>query len=83
MSNDLLKPRIDLRQQPTVKCEDCGHEYFREVVILKKVSKILTGASEDTLVPFPTYMCDKCGYVNDDFKLFGNSDNEESKIETI
>jgi uncharacterized Zn finger protein len=82
MSNDLLKPKIDLRQQPTVACESCGHTYFREVVILKKVSKLLTGSSEDTLVPFPTYKCDSCGYVNDDFKLFDNND-EESKIESV
>jgi uncharacterized Zn finger protein len=83
MSNDLLKPRIDLRQQPTVVCERCGNTFFKEVVILKKVSKILTGASEDTLVPFPTYKCDECGHVNEDFKLFDDSEESESKIETI
>jgi hypothetical protein len=25
--------------------------------MLKKVPKILTGSPEDTIVPFPTYMC--------------------------
>ena len=38
--------------------------------MIKKVSKILTGSSEDTLVPFPTYMCNNCGNVNTDFELF-------------
>jgi hypothetical protein len=68
--DDILKPRIDLKQQPTVTCEDCGSKYFKEVVLLKKVPKLLTGSSEDTIVPFPTYMCNSCGFVNEDFILF-------------
>ena len=67
---DIIKPKIDLKQQPTVVCEKCESKYFKEVVIIKKVSKIMTGSSEDTLVPFPTYMCNNCGHVNSDFELF-------------
>jgi uncharacterized Zn finger protein len=66
---DLL-PKIDLKTQPTEVCENCGSEYFKEVVLIKRVSKLYTGSSEDTLVPFPTYMCEKCGHVNKDFDLF-------------
>ena len=68
--DEILKPRIDLKQQPTITCEDCGSKYFKEVVLLKKVPKLLTGSSEDTIVPFPTYMCNSCGFVNEDFILF-------------
>lgn len=65
-----LTPKIDLKQQPTVQCEECDSKFFKEVVLIKKVSKLLTGSGEDTLVPFPTYMCEKCGHVNKDFELF-------------
>ncbi len=65
-----LSPKIDLKQQPTEVCESCFSEYFKEVVLIKRVSKLYTGSSEDTLVPFPTYMCGKCGHVNKDFALF-------------
>jgi len=68
--DDILKPKIDLKQQPTVACEKCESVYFKEVTMIKKVSKLLTGSSEDTIVPFPTYMCEKCGHVNEDFKIF-------------
>jgi len=68
--DDILKPKIDLKQQETVVCEKCGNKFFKEVTLIKKVPKILTGSSEDTLVPFPTYMCESCGYVNEDFQLF-------------
>jgi uncharacterized Zn finger protein len=70
MNDDIIRPKIDLRQQPTIKCEKCDSKFFKEVVMLKKVSKILTGTGEDTLVPFPTYMCNDCGHVNTEFELF-------------
>jgi predicted nucleic acid-binding Zn ribbon protein len=77
MDLDIGKPKIDLREQPTIICENCQGEYFKEVVILKKVSRLLTGASDDSIVPFPTYKCDVCAHVNQDFRLF----DEKSKTE--
>lgn len=68
--DDIIKPKINLRDQPTVECDKCQSKYFKEVVILKKVPKLLTGSAEDTIVPFPTYMCNECGNVNKDFELF-------------
>ena len=70
MEGGLNQPRIDLKKQPTVVCEKCGGKFFKEVTQLKKVSGELTGSSEDTLVPFPTYRCDDCGHVNEEFYLF-------------
>ena len=67
---DIIQPKIDLRQQETITCSDCGSKYFKEVVLLKKVPKLLTGSHEDTIVPFPTYMCNSCNHVNEDFQLF-------------
>lgn len=68
--SDLLKPTVDLKKQPTVECESCKSIYFEEVVLIKKVNKLLTGTSNDTLVPFPTYRCADCKHVNEDFKIF-------------
>jgi uncharacterized Zn finger protein len=70
MSEEIIRPKIDLRQQETVKCEKCESTYFKEITLLKKVSKLLTGSHEDTIVPFPTYMCNDCGHVNKDLQLF-------------
>ena len=65
-----IKPKIDLRIQPTIICEECGSKFFKEVSMLKKVPKSLTGSHEDTIVPFPTYMCNSCGFVNEEFLIF-------------
>ena len=70
MENSLPKMKVDLREQPSVKCEKCESLFFEEVTMIKKVSKLLTGSAEDTIVPFPTYMCNECGHVNEDFELF-------------
>ena len=70
--SELTKPQISLREQPTVVCESCGSSHFKEIVLIKKVSRLLTGSAEDTLVPFPTYKCDNCGHMNEDFDLFKN-----------
>ena len=70
MDLDIGKPKIDLRDQPTVTCDSCGNMFFKEVVIIKRVSKILTATPKDTDVPFPTYMCEKCGHVNNEFNPF-------------
>jgi len=40
--------------------------------MIKKVSKFITGSSQDTIVPFPTYCCDSCGHVNEEFLVFNN-----------
>ena len=63
-------PKIDLKEQPTITCEECGSKFFEEVVLIKKVSKLYTGSMDDTLVPFPTYRCADCKHVNPEFELF-------------
>lgn len=70
MEDGIIRPKIDLKQQETLVCEKCDNKYFKEVTLIKKVPKLLTGSSEDTIVPFPTYMCIECNYVNKDFELF-------------
>lgn len=70
MENSLPKMKVDLREQPSVKCEKCKSLFFEEVTMIKKVSKLLTGSAEDTIVPFPTYRCADCHHVNEEFKIF-------------
>ena len=70
IDDNIIRPKINLREQPTILCEECGSKFLKEVTMLKKVPKLLTGSSEDTIVPFPTYMCNSCGFVNEEFLIF-------------
>lgn len=73
----LEKPKINLKECPTIKCEVCESTYFREVIFLKRVPALMTGSAEDTVVPFPIYKCDSCGHVNKGFNPF---DDDEKAI---
>ena len=51
-----------------------GLTEFEKVTIIKKISKLLTGSTEDQLVPMETYSCDRCGHINKDFDLLSNDE---------
>jgi uncharacterized Zn finger protein len=62
-------PKIDISATTPVKCENCECEYFVEVLMMRKASRLLTGGSKDSIIPIPTMRCADCGHVNDDFKI--------------
>ena len=50
-------------------CENCANDTFEEVLKLRKLSKLITGQSKDTLVPIPMFACKKCGFINKEFDV--------------
>lgn len=63
-----------LKNSSEVVCEVCNNNTFEEVVKLRKVSKIITGSSKDTLIPLPTFACKKCGHINKEIDVINNSE---------
>ena len=61
--------KINVADQPNVKCEECENIYFNKVTIIKKISKLMVGTTEDQLVPMETYICTECGHINEEFKI--------------
>jgi hypothetical protein len=59
---------IDPKNSTPIKCESCENETFVEVVFLRKISKLLTGQPQDTVIPIPTFKCSSCNHINKDFK---------------
>ena len=60
-----LKVSID-KTLPLI-CESCASQAFQEAVMLRKVSKFLTGDAQDGILPIATFVCAKCGHINEDF----------------
>lgn len=58
---------IDPKNTTAIKCEECESETFKEVIFLRKVSKMLTGQSQDGVIPIPAFECSKCGHINKEF----------------
>jgi len=64
MPPQMGRPRIqpELKDTQALDCP-CGHKVFQEGLLLRTLSKILTGESRDTLITVPILYCSKCGEV--------------------
>lgn len=62
------KLNINLGEAPYVNCEKCEHAVFEEKMMIKKVSRFMTGGSQDSIVPLPVIVCANCGNINEMFK---------------
>lgn len=51
-----------------ISCKECNGMYFRQVMAINKVSKLMTGADKDTMIPIPVFRCDDCGCVPEEFQ---------------
>ena len=58
-----IKPE-DLKD---IVCENCGGKYFRQVNAFKRVSALLSSSGKEQIVPLPTFRCDDCGHINEEF----------------
>lgn len=58
---------LDLSQTTPVVCEECGHEHFTEVSLMRKLSPMLSPTGQAAMIPIPVYACAKCGHVNKEF----------------
>ncbi len=54
--------KVDITQSTPIKSED-GNQVFQEATILRKVSKFLTGTSEDGIIPIPVFIDIKTGKI--------------------
>jgi DNA-directed RNA polymerase subunit RPC12/RpoP len=67
MSQEQMNLNISLDKTKGIFCDECGHQAFQEVTLLRKVSRFVTGTSQDALVPIPVFACAKCGHINEEF----------------
>ena len=66
MSN--LKINVGPDDMKPITCTECGGMYFRQVMAINKVSKLLTGSDKDTMMPVPVFRCDDCGAIPEEFQ---------------
>ena len=60
----------DLSNATDIVCENCGNLTFEEVLLMKKVSALVSPNGKEGIVPIPTFACVACGYVNKAFRPF-------------
>jgi hypothetical protein len=59
IGGNLGKPNIS--QAKDMACGNCGGDTFAIGYKFKKMSKLLTGAASDEIIPFEIYLCVECG----------------------
>jgi hypothetical protein len=52
-----------------IKCENCGCQFFRQVHAFKRVSALVSPTGKEQIVPVPTFRCDECGFINEEFRI--------------
>jgi uncharacterized Zn finger protein len=67
MDQKELNMNVALKDTTAISCEECEHGVFQEGVLLRKISRFVTGTSQDALMPIPVFSCAKCGHVNAEF----------------
>jgi hypothetical protein len=66
--NKQLNVNIKPTDMQPIVCNECDGMYFRQVMAINKVSKLLTGNDKDTMVPVPVFRCDDCGSIPPEFQ---------------
>lgn len=74
--NQQIQQHLSLAQTKGTDCSNCGGVFFKQVVILRTVSKLLAGTTEDLLQLVPVFRCDDCGELCKEFFPEGMTDVE-------
>lgn len=59
---------FNLADSPYVECEKCQGKVFEEKMMIKRVSKFVTGGEVDSIVPLQVIACSSCNHINELFK---------------
>ena len=58
---------IDMSQTTPIKCESCENSTFKQTLLIRKLSALVSPNGQETLVPVQVFACEKCGNVNSEF----------------
>ena len=62
---------VDMSQTSEMKCDECGNNTFKQTMMLRKMSAIISPTGQETIIPMAVFACEKCGHVNEEFSKDG------------
>jgi hypothetical protein len=74
---DQHQMNFDINNTTEITCESCGHDTFRPVFFLRKLSRFLSPDGNDRVLPFDSLACLKCDHVNKDFNPISQLNNKK------
>ena len=65
--NGQMQEQIDISKTSAVKCEKCENQTFKQTLLIRKLSALMSPNGQETIVPMAVFACEKCGHVNKEF----------------
>ena len=59
---------IDVSQTTSIQCEKCENPTFKQTLLIRKVSALISADGQEQYVPIAVFACEKCGHVNSEFE---------------
>ena len=59
---------VDLTHAKDITCEKCEGLGFRQTMMLKKLSALVSPNGQEAIIPVMAFACDKCGHINKEFE---------------
>lgn len=53
---------VDPSTLEDVICAECGSNHFKDVVVIKRISAILSPSGKEGIISVPEFVCASCGY---------------------
>ena len=62
-----MQEQIDMSKTTPIKCEKCENQTFKQTLLIRKLSALISPNGQETIVPMAVFACEKCGHVNSEF----------------
>ena len=62
-----MQEQIDITKTSAIKCEACENQTFKQSLLLRKMSALVSPNGQETIIPMQVFACEKCGHVNKEF----------------
>ena len=59
---------VDLTHAKTLECEECGCKGFKQTLMLKKLSALISPNGQESIIPVAAFACEACGHINKEFQ---------------
>ena len=59
---------IDLTHATTLECEECKCKGFKQTMMLKKLSPLVSPNGQEAIIPVAAFCCEQCGHINKEFQ---------------
>ena len=63
-----VQQTVDVSQTTPVKCDKCENQTFKQTLLIRKVSALVSPNGQEQYVPIAVFACEKCGHVNSEFE---------------